>query len=90
RRSLRQSPYPSLPRDPININTNNPDAEQNNGVHLPPVETSSLQPPPYEATDESQNNSSEMNQRYVVSNREARRAMSVDPLGHCFAIELRS
>ncbi|CAG8451660.1 6947_t:CDS:2 [Acaulospora morrowiae] len=47
------------------------DAEQNNGVHLPLAETSSLQPPPpYEATDEAQNNSSEMNQSHVVSNRE--------------------
>ncbi|CAG8618319.1 3465_t:CDS:2, partial [Diversispora eburnea] len=39
------------------ITTNNPDAEQNIGVRLPPAETSSLQSPPYEATNETQNQS---------------------------------
>ncbi|CAG8663214.1 3123_t:CDS:2 [Paraglomus brasilianum] len=61
RRSRRRSASPSPPRDAINTNTNNP--EQNIGHS-----DSSLQPPPpYEATD---NNSSEMNQSHVVSNRE--------------------
>ncbi|CAG8437881.1 13241_t:CDS:2 [Acaulospora morrowiae] len=62
------------PRDSINTNTNNPgveNPEQNIG-HSGSIETSSLQPPPtpYEATDEARNNSSEMNQSQVVSNRE--------------------
>ncbi|CAG8677210.1 12496_t:CDS:2 [Acaulospora morrowiae] len=58
------------PRDDTNINTNNPD-----GVN---PEISTLQPPPYEATDETQNisqrlahtNSSKMNQSHVVSSHE--------------------
>jgi len=71
--SRRQSPYPSLPRDAININTNNPgvkNPEQNIG-HASYVETSSLRPPlPYEATDGAQNNNnpSEINQSHIVYN----------------------
>ncbi|CAG8664083.1 2172_t:CDS:1, partial [Diversispora eburnea] len=55
----RQSPYPTLTHDEININTNNPDVknpEQNIGC-TSSTETSSLQPPPYEATNEAQNQS---------------------------------
>ncbi|CAJ0634016.1 323_t:CDS:2, partial [Entrophospora sp. SA101] len=72
RRSRRRSASPSPPRDAINTNTNNPgveNPEQNIG-HSGSIESSSLQPPPYEAIDEAQNNSSEMNQSHVVSNRE--------------------
>ncbi|CAG8639721.1 17345_t:CDS:2, partial [Dentiscutata heterogama] len=65
RRSRRRSASPS--RDTINTNTNNPDAMN--------PETSTLQPPPYGATDEAQNislrlahaNFPEMNQSHVVS-----------------------
>ncbi|CAJ0855281.1 14309_t:CDS:1, partial [Entrophospora sp. SA101] len=102
RRSRRRSASPSPPRDAINTNTNNPgveNPEQNIG-HSGSIESSSLQPPPYEAIDEAQNNSSEMNQSHVVSNREV--AVSgniplsqndsdvsmhdVDPSGHYSAI----
>ncbi|CAG8667332.1 2043_t:CDS:1, partial [Ambispora gerdemannii] len=73
RRSRRRSASPSPPRDAINTNTNNTGAEnpEQNIGHSGSIKTSSLQPPPpYEATDEAQNNSSEMNQSHVVSNRE--------------------
>ncbi|CAG8586637.1 7280_t:CDS:2 [Ambispora gerdemannii] len=74
RRSRRRSASPSPPRDAINTNTNNPSVEnpEQNIDHAGSTETSSLQPPPppYEATDEARNNSSEMNQSQVVSNRE--------------------
>ncbi|CAG8539013.1 8067_t:CDS:2, partial [Diversispora eburnea] len=50
RRSQKKSPYPSLTRDEININTNNPDVEnpeQN-------IVTSLLQPPSYEVITSNQ------------------------------------
>ncbi|CAG8718303.1 627_t:CDS:2 [Ambispora leptoticha] len=70
RRSQRQTTFPPLSHDAININTNNP--EQNISIHPPPIETLSPQLPPYGATDGAQNNnkSSEMNQRHVVSSHE--------------------
>ncbi|CAG8567256.1 6765_t:CDS:2 [Ambispora leptoticha] len=72
RRSRRRSASSSPPRDIINANTNNPgveNPEQNIG-YAGSTETSSLQPPPYEATDGAQNNSSEINQGHVVSSHE--------------------
>ncbi|CAG8744169.1 1581_t:CDS:1 [Cetraspora pellucida] len=64
--SRRRSASQSLPRDAININTNNPGVEspEKNIGHSGSIETSSLQPP-YEA-DEAQNNnnSSETNQSH--------------------------
>ncbi|CAG8514117.1 12106_t:CDS:2 [Ambispora gerdemannii] len=70
RRSQRQTTFPPLSHDAININTNNP--EQNISIHPPPIETLSPQLPPYGTTDGAQNNNkfSEMNQRHVVSSHE--------------------
>ncbi|CAG8609886.1 13282_t:CDS:2, partial [Dentiscutata heterogama] len=57
-RSQRYSPYPTSLHD--NANINNPgikNSEQNISILLPPIETLSLQPPPYsQATNEAQNN----------------------------------
>ncbi|CAG8675965.1 3050_t:CDS:2, partial [Ambispora gerdemannii] len=65
---------PSPPHYAINTNTNNPSVEnpEQNIDHAGSTKTSSLQPPPppYKFTDEARNNSSEMNQSQVVSNRE--------------------
>src|SRR6266540_3354700 len=53
RRSQRQSPYPTLTHDEINVNTINPDVENPEQIigRASSAETSSLQPPPYEATN---------------------------------------
>ncbi|CAG8776189.1 9114_t:CDS:2 [Cetraspora pellucida] len=73
RRSQRHLLYPASPHD--NTNINNPgirNSEQNINIPLPPIETLSLQPPPYSrATDEAQNNNQSQdssNYEVVVSN----------------------
>ncbi|CAG8446665.1 1604_t:CDS:2 [Ambispora leptoticha] len=69
---ILQSASSSPPHDEINTNTNNPNVKnpEQNISHAGSIKILSLQlaPSPYKATDEAQNNFSEMNQSQVIFN----------------------